>query len=119
MDELGGLIRRITPNGLLTMQMLGGWLDQVLVDQRWSIVGTNGTLHAVTGIRDVHVMSPEERARMIPRDSLFLDVGAKSDAEVRTMGISPGDPVVPDSPFTVLNGTDAYLAKAWDGSALR
>ena len=30
MDELGGMIRRITPNGLLTMQMLGGWLDQAL-----------------------------------------------------------------------------------------
>lgn len=114
MDELGGMIRRITPNGLLTMQMLGGWLDQALVDQRWSIVGTNGIVHAVTGIRDIHVMSVEERARMIPRDSLFLDVGAKSDTEVRAMGISPGDPVVPDSPFTVLNGTDSYLAKAWD-----
>jgi hypothetical protein len=33
------------------------------------------------------------------------------------MGISPGDPVVPDSPFTVLNGTDNYVAKAWDSRA--
>src|SRR6267378_1151536 len=33
MDELGGMVRRITPEGLLTMQMLGGWLDQALVDQ--------------------------------------------------------------------------------------
>src|SRR5277367_2390736 len=39
MDELGGVIRRITPNGLLSMQMLGGWLDQALVDQRWIIIG--------------------------------------------------------------------------------
>ncbi len=30
------------------------------------------------------------------------------------MGIGPGDPVVPDSPFTVMNGTNNYLAKAWD-----
>ena len=37
MDELGGMVRRITPNGFLTMQMLGGWLDQALVDQRWII----------------------------------------------------------------------------------
>jgi endoglucanase len=49
-----------------------------------------------------------------PRDSLFLDVGATSEAEVAAMGISPGDPVVPDSPFTVLNGTDHYLGKGWD-----
>ena len=30
------------------------------------------------------------------------------------MGIGPGDPVVPDSPFTVMNGTGNYLAKGWD-----
>jgi putative aminopeptidase FrvX len=30
------------------------------------------------------------------------------------MGIGPGDPVVPDAPFTALNGTNNYLAKGWD-----
>ena len=114
MDELGGMIRRITPNGFLTMQMLGGWLDQALVDQRWIIMGANGAVHAVTGIRDIHVVPPDERTRVFPRDHLYLDVGAKNEAEVLAMGISPGDPVVPDSPFMVLNGTDNYLAKGWD-----
>jgi putative aminopeptidase FrvX len=114
MDELGGMIRRVTPRGLLTMQMLGGWLDQALVDQRWIIIGSKGPVRAVTGIRDVHVVPAEERTRVYPRDSLFLDVGAASEAEVAAMGISPGDPVVPDAPFTVLNGTDNYLAKGWD-----
>jgi endoglucanase len=114
MDELGGMIRRVTPRGLLTMQMLGGWLDQALVDQRWTIIGSKGPVRAITGIRDVHVVPAEERARVYSRDTLFLDVGATSDAEVAAMGIAPGDPVVPDAPFTVLNGTDNYLAKGWD-----
>ncbi len=114
MDELGGMIRRVTPNGLLTMQMLGGWLDQALVDQRWVILGSKGAIHAVTGIRDIHVVPAEERTRVFPRTQIYLDVGAKNDAEVAAMGISAGDPVVPDSPFTVLNGTDNYLAKGWD-----
>src|SRR6202158_56600 len=114
MDELGGMIRRITPKGLLTMQMLGGCLDQALVDQRWIIVGSKGPVRAVTGIRDIHVVPPEERTRVYPRDSLFLDVGAKDEAEVLAMGVSPGDPVVPDSPFTVLNGSGNYLGKGWD-----
>jgi endoglucanase len=77
MDELGGMIRRITPNGFLTMQMLGGWLDQALVDQRWVIIGSNGPVHAVTGIRDIHVVPPEERTRVFPRDQIYLDAGAK------------------------------------------
>ena len=114
MDELGGMVRRITPRGLLTMQMLGGWLDQALVDQRWTIIGAKGPVKAVTGIRDVHVVPADERTRVYPRDSLLLDVGAASEAEVRAMGISVGDPIVPDAPFEVLNGTGRYLGKAWD-----
>ena len=114
MDELGGMVRRITPNGLLTMQMLGGWLDQALVDKRWVIIGSKGPVKAVTGIRDIHVVPAEERTKVFPRDMLYLDVGAKTEAEVRALGIEPGDPIVPDAPFEVLNGTQNYLGKGWD-----
>ena len=114
MDELGGMVRRITPNGFLTMQMLGGWLDQALVDQRWIIIGSKGPVHAVTGIRDIHIVPAEERTRVFPRDQLYLDIGAKNAAEAAAMGVEPGDPVVPDAPFTVMNGSKNYLGKAWD-----
>ena len=114
MDELGGVVRRVTDNGFLTMQMLGGWLDQALVDQRWTILGAKGPVHAVTGIRDAHITPAEERSKVFPRDTLFLDVGAKNAAEVRAMGLEPGDPVVPDAPFMVMNGTQNYLGKGWD-----
>ena len=114
MDELGGMVRRITPTGFLSMQMLGGWLDQALVDQRWIILGSKGPVHAITGIRDIHVITPAERTAVASRDSVFLDVGAKNAAEVAAMGITPGDPVVPDSPFMALNGTKNYLGKGWD-----
>jgi putative aminopeptidase FrvX len=114
MDELGGMVRRVTPNGFLSMQMLGGWLDQALVDQRWIILGSKGPVHAVTGIRDVHIITPNERTAVFSRDQLYLDVGAKNAAEVAAMGVSPGDPVVPDSPFMVMNGSKNYLGKAWD-----
>ena len=113
MDELGGVVRRVTGGGFLSMQMLGGWLDQALPDQRWIIIGSKGPVRAVTGIRDVHVVPAEERARVFPRDSLYLDVGAKDAAGVAALGIGPGDPVVPDAPFERLaNGR--YLGKAWD-----
>ncbi len=114
MDELGGMVRRVTPGGFLTMQMLGGWLDQALVDQRWIIIGSKGPVHAVTGIRDIHVVPADERTRVFPRDQMFLDIGAKTPAEAAAMGVEPGDPVVPDSPFLALNGSQNYLGKAWD-----
>jgi putative aminopeptidase FrvX len=114
MDELGGIVRRITPGGFLTMQMLGGWLDQALVDQRWVILGSKGPIHAVTGIRDIHVLPADDRNRVFPRDQLFLDVGAKNAEEAASLGLEPGDPIVPDSQFVDLNGTGNYLGKAWD-----
>ena len=114
MDELGGMVRRVTPNGFLTMQMLGGWLDQALVDQRWIILGSKGPVRAVTGIRDIHIVSAEERTRVFSRDQLYLDIGAKNAAEAAAMGVEAGDPVVPDAPFAVMNGSENYLGKGWD-----
>jgi putative aminopeptidase FrvX len=114
MDELGGMVRRVSNDGYLTMQMLGGWLDQALVDQRWIIIGSKGPVRAITGIRDIHIVPQEERTKVYPRESIFLDVGAKNAAEVAAMGLEPGDPVVPDAPFAVMNGTQNYLGKGWD-----
>src|ERR1051325_4262807 len=114
MDELGGVVRRITNDGYLTMQMLGGWLDQALVDQRWVILGSKGPVRAVTGIRDVHIVPQEERNKVYPREWIFLDVGAKNATEAAAMGLEPGDPVAPDAPFAVMNGTQNYLGKGWD-----
>ncbi len=114
MDELGGMVRRTTPEGFITMQMLGGWLDQALPGQRWIIIGRKGPVRAVSGIRDVHVIPAEDRNKPVSRDVIFLDIGAKNAAEVAASGISPGDPVVPDAPFSVLGQTHNYLGKAWD-----
>jgi endoglucanase len=113
MDELGGMVRRVTPDGFVTMQMLGGWLDMALPGQRWVILTAKGPVHAVSGIRDIHVVPADERTKPFNRDNLYLDVGAHNGADAAAMGIEPGDPVAPDSTFEELaNGR--YLGKAWD-----
>ncbi len=114
MDELGGVVRRVTKDGFMSMQMLGGWLDQALPGQRWLIIGSKGPVLAVTGIRDIHYTPAEERTKLIPRDEIFLDVGATSEAGVAQLGLEAGDPVVPYSPFAELNGTGNYVGKAFD-----
>ncbi len=115
MDELGLLVRRITPEGFLKFQTLGGWLDQALVNQRWTVLTRGGPVPGVTGIKTVHVMTPEARGRPFARDELFIDVGAaNADDAAQRLQIRPGDPVVPDSSFQELAGGRLYLAKAWD-----
>lgn len=115
MDELGMLVKYITPDGYIRFQTLGGWLDQGLINQRYVIVTRKGPVQGVTGLKTPHVMSLAERGRIIERDRIFLDVGATSrqDAEER-LGIHPGDPIAPDSKFQVLNDGRRYVAKAWD-----
>jgi endoglucanase len=115
MDELGLLVRRVTPEGYVKFQPLGGWLDQALINQRWTVLTSNGPIPGVSGIKTVHVMTQEARSKVFARDDLFIDVGAENaeDAEQR-LGIRPGDPIVPDSRFAPLAGGRMYLAKAWD-----
>ena len=112
MDELGGMVRRIRPDGFISMQMLGYWLSAALPDQRWVILGSKGPVLAVTDIWDAHI-APHDASGHPAQQDLYLDAGARSAADVAALGISPGDPVAPVTEFAVL-ANNRYLAKAWD-----
>lgn len=113
MDEVGLLVQYIRADGFIKFKPLGGWLNQALVDQRWVINTRDGLVHGASGIRTVHVTPGNERNQVWGPDSLFIDVGATSKADAERLGIRPGDPIAPWSPFTVL-ANDRYAAKAWD-----
>jgi putative aminopeptidase FrvX len=113
MDEVGAMVRFVTPEGMVKFQLFGGWLDQALVDQRWTILTAKGPVAAVSGLKSVHVTPAEERSRVTSRDDVFLDVGAKSKEEVDALGIRPGDPIAPVSSFARL-ASSRYVGKALD-----
>ncbi|MBM3945519.1 MAG: M42 family metallopeptidase, partial [SAR202 cluster bacterium] len=103
MDEVGLLVKHITPEGYLRFQLLGGLLDYAVINQRWVVLTRNGPVPAVTGLKSPHVIPFEQRAGATFKwQQMFLDVGAtsKKDAEER-LGIRPGDPVAADSTFAV------------------
>jgi endoglucanase len=112
MDELGGMVRRIRPDGFISMQLLGYWLTSALPDQRWVIIGSKGPVLAVTDIWDAHI-APKNQDGHPAQQDLYLDTGARSAADVAALGISPGDPVAPVSDFEMLTN-NRYVAKAWD-----
>ena len=113
MDEVGAIVRYLTPEGMVKFQSLGGWLDQALPDQRWTIMTAKGPLPAISGLKSVHVTSQEERSRVTPRDDIFLDVGAVSKEEAEALGIRPGDGIVPASSFQEF-AHGRYVGKALD-----
>jgi putative aminopeptidase FrvX len=113
MDEVGAIVRFVTADGMVKFQPSGGWLDQALVDQRWTILTSKGPVPAISGLKSVHVTPPEERGRVTPREDVFLDVGAASKDEAEALGIRPGDAIVPSSSFqTFAHGR--YVGKALD-----
>ena len=113
LDEVGLMVQHITPDGFIRVKTLGGWLRQALPDQRWSVLGREGPVTAVSGIRTIHVTPGSQRDRVWSLEETFLDVGATSAAEVEQLGVRPGDGIAPQSDFTILpNGR--YAAKAWD-----
>jgi putative aminopeptidase FrvX len=113
LDEVGLMVRSITPEGFIKVQTLGGWIGTNMVDQRWTISGSKGPVPAVSGTQDAHIATADDVKWSISRLNVFLDVGARSKADVEALGIRPGDPIAPASPFTVL-ANSRYAAKAWD-----
>jgi putative aminopeptidase FrvX len=113
MDEVGLMVQHVTADGFLRVKTLGGILDQALPDQRWTVLGRNGPVTAVSGLRTTHVLPPAQRGVVWSLEDTFLDVGASSREEVARLGIRPGDGIAPQSPFVVMaNGR--YAGKAWD-----
>lgn len=114
LDEVGLLVTRITDEGFLRFQPLGGWWSQVLPAQRVDVVTDKGTVLGVVGSTAPHLLSLEQRKKAVPLEELFIDVGAESGEQARQWGIRPGDVIVPHSPFTVLTNSKLWLAKAMD-----
>lgn len=113
MDEVGAIVKYVTAEGMVKIHLLGGWLDQSLVDQAWTILTEKGAVAAISGQRSPHITPAEDRNRLTPRDEVFLDVGARSRAEVEALGIRAGDPIVPRSEFYQMAG-GRYVGKALD-----
>jgi endoglucanase len=113
MDEVGLIIRHITSDGFLRFVPVGGWWSQVMLGQRWVVRTRNGNVTGFTGTRAPHLLSEEERKKQIEPKDMFLDIGASDQQQARDMGVRPGDPVVPFSPFSDL-GNGRLLGKAWD-----
>ena len=114
MDEIGFMIRAVTPDGFLKFTPLGGWWDQVLLAQRVKIKTAKGDVTGVIGSKPPHLIPQEERSKMVQRKSMYIDIGASSAAEVEKAGVRVGDPVVPVSGFTKMSVPGTYMAKAFD-----
>jgi len=114
MDEIGFMVASLTEEGFIKFTMLGGWLAQYLPSQRVVIKTGKGNIPGIIGAKPIHLMSEEERKKTLDKKDLYIDIGVKDKKEAQKIGVKPGDPVIPQAPFTVMANPDYLLAKAWD-----
>jgi putative aminopeptidase FrvX len=112
-DEIGLVVRDIDPSGMIRFDKLGWFSDSFLPGTRVRV----GRIPGMVGIKSGHLMTEEEKRTVLPHRSLYIDVGAKSAADVEKMGISIGDPIAFDVPFGRWQDPDYCCAKAIDNRA--
>ena len=81
MDEVGFLVRHIDERGFVYMNPLGGYIDQSVLTQRYTIMTTRGPVVGYTGFKSTHIVPVEERTRMVALQDMFLDIGARTREE--------------------------------------
>jgi endoglucanase len=121
MDEVGFMVKHITKEGYLKFLPIGGWFDQVLLGQRVIIKTRKGDVVGVIGAKPPHLVSEEERSKVVKKNDMYIDIGATSREQVEEAGVRAGDAVVPRADFVVMAGGKTYLSKAFDdrvGTAL-
>jgi endoglucanase len=115
LDEVGFMVRSITKEGFIKFLPLGGWWGHVVLGQRLIIKTRKGDVIGVVGSKPPHELRDEDRKKVLEIKDMYIDVGVTSDWAIKKhLDIRPGDPIVPDSAFTVMANPNLLLAKAWD-----
>jgi putative aminopeptidase FrvX len=115
LDEVGFMVKSVTKEGFVRFLPLGGWWGHVVLGQRLIIKTRAGDVVGVVGSKPPHELMDEDRKKVLEVRQMYIDVGATSDWDVRKkLDIRPGDPILPDSSFTVMANRNLLLAKAWD-----
>lgn len=116
MDEVGFVVSGIErESGYLTFSPLGGWFDQVLLGHRVTVRTKKGDVVGIVASKPPHLLSADERDKVVKLDSMFIDIGATSkEVAEKEFGVRIGDPVAPLSEFIEVKGKTVVMGKAFD-----
>ncbi len=94
LDQLGFIVRKVEDDGYIQVDRLGGIPEKVLPGLNIRILTRTGSyIDGVFGNKSHHAAAAEDKYKVDPVTSLFIDIGAGSAEEVKTKGIDVGCPV--------------------------
>jgi len=115
-DEVCLIVKYIDGKGYIYFDLIGMIDARVLLGTKVDVCAEKGIYTGVIGVKNSHLMTPEDLKRPITVSELWIDVGAESAEEVRQWGIEIGDPIVYHPNFQSI-GKDTLISKAIDNRA--
>lgn len=95
MDQLGFIVRKVEPTGLIRIERLGGVPERALPSQAVMIcVGEGRDVPALIANKSHHATTPDEKYKVVPYMDLYIDGGFASADEAKAAGVEIGTPVV-------------------------
>jgi putative aminopeptidase FrvX len=92
-DEIGFMVQNISDDGYLYLNRIGGSDRAIARGKRLRIQGDRGPVLGVIGNTAIHLRDKDDDK--IPElHQLFVDIGAKSRADVESRGVRVGHPAV-------------------------
>ena len=90
-DEIGYMVKYITSDGFLHIDLIGGSDSATGRGRRIDIFGDKGTVRGVIGNTAIHLRRDSAGTEKSPRvHELYVDIGASSAKEVAEMGVRVG-----------------------------
>lgn len=115
LDEVGFLVKEIQEDGFIRIINVGGMWPHLLLSQEMTITTRDGREYVgLISSPPPHGMPAEERAKVLPLEELYIDLGVNDREEAEALGIRKGDPITPRTEFRVLNNPNYLMGKAWD-----
>lgn len=95
MDQLGFVVRRVEPSGLIRLERLGGVPERALPGQAVLLCPAgHPDVAGVIANKNHHATTPAEKGEVLPTAALHVDAGFASRAEAAAAGVRIGTPVV-------------------------
>ncbi len=95
MDQLGFVVRKVEPDGLIRLERLGGVPERALAAQAVLLCVEPGKdVAGVIANKSHHATTPEEKYKVVAYPDLYVDAGFDSAETAAAHGVRVGTPVV-------------------------
>lgn len=114
MDEVGLFVKHIRPDGYLAFE-LSGFVDPNILPSQWVRISTarGKMVRGVIGTKAAH-FAKEESPKKGGKESLLIDIGARSRDEVGEMGVRAGDFATYDRGLILSENGKYFIGKSLD-----